>query len=401
MKKRIFAFTLCLVVAFMFGACGNKGTSSSSEVVATVNGEDITMDEFQYFLIQAASQLQAEHADAATGEVPENFWTTELEGEDGKTAAEVVLETAMDAAVEFHIYKIEADKLGLKLTDEDQEMIDSQKKSMIDSYGEVMYEAQLKAAGFTEEVFMNLMTLSSYSQKLYQNFAEGLDEETLNTEAKEYFNENYLKAKHILISTQDAATGAMLEGEALEEKQALVKEVQDKIKAGANFDDLIKEYGEDPGMEGSPEGYVFTEGEMVAEFYEGTKAVEIGAISEPVVTSYGMHIIKREALTDADYETYADNVKNMVTSEKFVDKLDEYKDAADVKTTSAYDNIDVKAVMEQYKKDYDEASVVIEEEYAKMQEEMAAESETADDEAAVPEGEAVPEEEATEEPAAE
>ena len=399
MKKRILAFTLCLVVAFMFGACGNSGTSSSSEVVVTINGEDVTMDEFQYFLIQAASQLQAEHTDAETGELPEDFWDTELEGEDGKTAAEVALETAMDGVVEFHIYKIEADKLGLKLTDEDQEAIDSQKQSMIDSYGQVMYEAQLKAAGFTEEIFMNLMTLSSYSQKLYQNFTEGLDEETIAGEAKEYFNEKYLKAKHILVSIQDPQTGVPFEGEAFEEKQALVKEIQDKIKAGANFDDLIKEYGEDPGMEGSPEGYVFTEGEMVAEFYEGTKALEVGAISEPVTSSYGFHIIKREALTDADFESYADNVKNMVTSEKFVEKLKEYKDAADVKTTSAYDSIDVKAVMEQYQKEYEEASAIIEEEYAKMQEKQAAESETADDEAAVPEGEAVPEKETTEESA--
>ncbi len=392
MKKRIFAFTLCLVVAFMFGACGNGGGTSSSEVVATVNGEDITMDELNYFLIQAASQLKTEHADAVTGELAKDFWSTELEGEDGKTAEEVALEKAMDAAVEFHIYKIEAEKLGLKLTDEDQETIDSQKQSMLDSYGKVMYEAQMKAAGFTEEVFTNLMTLSLYSQKLYANFTEGLDEETINAEAKEYFNENYLKAKHILISTQDAATGAMLEGEALKEKQALVTEIQDKIKAGENFDDLVKEYGEDPGMEGSPEGYVFAEGEMVTEFYEGTKALEVGAVSEPVITSYGMHIIKREALTDADYDTYAENAKNMVMSDMFIEKLDEYKAAADVKTTSAYDKIDVKAVVEQYEKDYEEASAVIEEEYAKMQEEQAAaESETADDEAAVPEEEATEE----------
>lgn len=385
MKRRILAFTLCLVVALMFGACGNGKTGSASEVVATVNGEEITMGELQYFVIQVASQLQSEHMDPETGEVPKDFWNTELE--DGKTAAEVVMETAMDSVVEFHIYKLEAEKLGLKLTDEDLEAIDSQKQSMIDSYGETMYEAQLKAAGFTEEIFVNLMTLSAYSQKLYENFTAGIEEETLNTEAKEYFNENYLKAKHILIATQDAETGMMLEAEALEAKQALVKEVQDKIKAGANFDDLIKEYGEDPGMEGSPEGYVFTEGEMVTEFYEGTKALKVGEISEPVSTSYGMHIIKREALADADYDSYAENAKNMVLNEKFVEKLNAYKEAAEVKETSGFKKIDVKAIMEQYEKDYEEASVIIEEEYAKMQEAAAAQNESVEEEAVVPEEE--------------
>ncbi|MBE7043469.1 MAG: hypothetical protein E7399_08315 [Ruminococcaceae bacterium] len=399
MKKRILAFTLCLAIVFMFGACGKSETSSSSEVVATVNGEEITMDELQYFLIQAASQLKSAHADAETGEVPEDFWSTELEGEDGKTAAEVALETALDGVVEFHIYKIEADKLGLKLNDEDKENINSQKQSMIDSYGETMYEAQLKAAGFTEETFMKLMTLSAYSQKLYTNFTEGLDEETIAQESKEYFNENYLKAKHILISTQDAETGTPLDGEALEAKQKVVAEVQEKIKNGANFDDLIKEYGEDPGMEQSPEGYVFGEGEMVTEFYEGTKALEIGAISEPVTTSYGFHIIQRLELNDEDYASYEENVKNMVMSEKFVEQLEAYKKAADVKKKSAYKKIDVKAIMEQYKADYEEASAVIQEESAKMQEEAA--QQQTEDEAAVPEGEGSEEAPAEEAPAEE
>ena len=410
MKKRILAFTLCLVVAFMFGACGGAKTSSSSEVIATVNGEDVTMDEFQYFLIQAGSQLESQYGDPSTGEVADDFWTTALEEEDGKTPAELALETALDGVVEFHVYKIEADKQGLELNEEDQKQIDSQKSGMIDSYGETMYEAQLKAAGFTEETFMNLMTLSAYSQKLYQKFTEGLDADKLAEEAKEYFNKNYLKAKHILISTMDEETQAPLEGEALEAKQKLVAEVQDKIKNGANFDDLIKEYGEDPGMEQSPEGYVFGEGEMVTEFYEGTKATKVGEISEPVQSSYGIHIIKREALTDADYESYSENVITTLQNQKFIEKLEEYKDAADVKTKSAYDKIDVKAIMDQYKKDYEEASAIIEEEYTKQQEAAAAESEAAADAEAVPEGEeaAAPEgeeatapEESAEAPAAE
>ncbi|MDY4975330.1 MAG: hypothetical protein SO147_00285, partial [Clostridia bacterium] len=69
MKRKILAFAMCLAVAMMFGGCGKGGTASSSDVVATVNGEDVTMDEFRYFLIQEASQLQAEHQDSETGEV--------------------------------------------------------------------------------------------------------------------------------------------------------------------------------------------------------------------------------------------------------------------------------------------------------------------------------------------
>ena len=384
MKRKILIFTLCLAIAVMFGGCNNGGTSAS-EVVATVNGEDVTMDEFKYFLIQEASQLMAEHQDSETGEVADDFWSSDI---DGKTASQTVLDKALDDVVEFHIYKIEAEKQGLELSEEDQANIDSQKQSMIDSYGEKMYEAQLKAAGFSDETFQKLMTLSSYSQKLYEAFTETLNEDEINTEAKDYFNENYLKAKHILISTQNSETGEPLTGEELEAKTATLQEVQNQLASGADFDTLVQEYGEDPGMESSPEGYVFTEGEMVQEFYDGAKALEVGAVSEPIETSYGYHIIKREALTDEDYDTYAENVKSSLQSEKFIAKLDEYKSAATVETTDAFDNIDVAKVMEDYQKDYDEASAVIEEEYARIQaEQQAAQSASP----APTDGEAVPE----------
>lgn len=153
-------------------------------------------------------------------------------------------------------------------------------------------------------------------------------------------------------------------------------EIQKKIESGANFDDLIKEYGEDPGMESSPDGYVFTEGEMVDEFYQGTKALKAGEISEPVNSSYGIHIIQRVELTDDDFANYEGNVKSTLMSERFVEQLEQYKDDADVKTTSAYNKIDVAAVLERYEADYEEASKVIEEEYAKMQEEASKQEET-------------------------
>ena len=158
-------------------------------------------------------------------------------------------------------------------------------------------------------------------------------------------------------------------------------------------------------MESTPEGYVFTEGEMVQEFYDGTKALEVGAVSEPVQSSYGYHIIKREALTDADYEKYSETVKTSVESEKFKAKLDEYKAAATVETTDAFKKIDVKKIMDQYQKNYEEASKVIEEEYKRMQEEQAAaQSESpapTDGSEGATDGEADAPAEATESPAGE
>ena len=79
------------------------------------------------------------------------------------------------------------------------------------------------------------------------------------------------------------------------------KEIAEKARGGADFDALIAEYNEDPGMTTNPDGYVFAEGTMVDEFYEGTKALAENAVSDPIKTSYGWHVILRLPLRDADY----------------------------------------------------------------------------------------------------
>ena len=83
--------------------------------------------------------------------------------------------------------------------------------------------------------------------------------------------------------------------------QAKIAEIQDKIAAGANFADLIAEYGEDPGMQEEPSAsrgyYVSAASEAwEAPFTEAAMKLEkVGDISEPVVGSSGIHIIRYES----------------------------------------------------------------------------------------------------------
>lgn len=114
--------------------------------------------------------------------------------------------------------------------------------------------------------------------------------------ARKWYGENYMSAKHVLVS---------FEGRTKAEAKKIIEDVLAKAKKGSDFDALIEKYGEDPGMKSYPEGYVFTKGEMVKEFEDGTLALKDNQISPVIETSYGYHIIKRIPLPEISEEEVA------------------------------------------------------------------------------------------------
>ena len=88
---------------------------------------------------------------------------------------------------------------------------------------------------------------------------------------------NKIKCSHILV-----------------EKQSESLDILEKIKKGEKFGALAKEFSTDKGS-GKKDGNLgyFTKGMMVKPFEEAAFKLEVGAISEPVKSEFGYHIIKR------------------------------------------------------------------------------------------------------------
>ena len=99
---------------------------------------------------------------------------------------------------------------------------------------------------------------------------------------------DYVRAKHVLVMFAGKSSK--------EEAYKLAETVYNKAISGENFDTLINQYNEDPGMDSNPDGYVFTYGQMVEPFEKATFALSDGEISGIVETEYGYHIIKKLAL---------------------------------------------------------------------------------------------------------
>jgi parvulin-like peptidyl-prolyl isomerase len=118
-------------------------------------------------------------------------------------------------------------------------------------------------AGFSETAFRNLFELSLYQQKLQESLAEELPT-----------TDEQVRARHILVETEEEAQGVL-----------------ERLEAGEDFAALANELSQDPGSEDGDLGW-FPRGQMVSEFEEVAFGLQPGETSEPVETTFGYHIIQ-------------------------------------------------------------------------------------------------------------
>lgn len=144
---------------------------------------------------------------------------------------------------------------------------------------EVLLQQQARALGCEVDQLAARLTPDP-SQEVLAAYAQSMD---------------LLGAKHILISTKDPNTGGQIRPD--EEAKAIAETVLGGLEQAPSmqqFDALMSLYNEDPGMQHYPEGYLFTKGEMVAEFENAVRALAVGSYAtQPVKSDFGYHIILR------------------------------------------------------------------------------------------------------------
>lgn len=83
------------------------------------------------------------------------------------------------------------------------------------------------------------------------------------------------KASHILVKDQNQA-----------------RELQRKIKQGANFEALARDFSTCPSRSKGGDLGWFGPGKMVPEFERACSSMGVGSVSDVVRTQFGYHIIK-------------------------------------------------------------------------------------------------------------
>ncbi len=260
--------------------------SCSSNYVAKAGGEEISEAEFKFYLSSIKNQMLG--TELASDEA---WMNQEIEG---VKAIDLAKELALEMASQNIAYIKIAENLGVELSTADEEEIATLKDDFVAQYGtEMLYKSFLEVQGIDEEFIDMLCTSQVYSEKLLELAIEEdpVTEEELEEARSSYTNDKF-NAKHILISTVAEDGFTKLSDEEIAAKKALADETYQRVLNGEDFDTLMFELSEDPGLETEPDGYIFGAGEMVASFENCVRGLEENEIGF-AESDFGYHIIKR------------------------------------------------------------------------------------------------------------
>jgi peptidyl-prolyl cis-trans isomerase C len=130
-------------------------------------------------------------------------------------------------------------------------------------------------------------------------------------------NEQEVRARHILVPSEDEAKAVLAE-----------------VKKGTDFAELAKQKSKDPGAaaEGGDLGY-FAKEQMVPEFAETAFKMDKGQVSDPVKTQFGWHIIKVEDKRSKpvpEFDKVKDQVETYVVRKAQADYIHKLQEGAKI-----------------------------------------------------------------------
>ena len=355
MMRRILGSALALAMtAGLLSGCGSAYDPvkdvmgyKGSTVMFTVNGRDVTAEEYLFWLAQQADSANMYLSAMDSEDNQGSVW--DMEVQEGVTAGDSIKEAAQQYAILYSVVAGKAQAEGYSYGREDkaayQEELATAKEQL---GGEEAYETYLKSMCISDSGFEKVSSVGVlYDHMLQGMFQEGKDGAATQEDLEKFAQDNdVLAAKHILLLTQDSQTGQALSEEEAAQKKAKAEEllaqlqaISDPAQLEEKFDELMNANSEDTGLAANPDGYTTSKGAMVPEFEQAALALKEGEISDVVESDYGYHIILRLPLD-------LDQFRSQLIGDKMEQQSNQWLEEYGVKTNEVYDQIDPQAFWE-------------------------------------------------------
>ena len=289
---RLLALTAVLVIAACSRQEATAGTQEASpaaaaaeqaapakpvpaelpEVIARVNGEEVTRAEFQEYIqsleARAGSPVPAEQRDQVYRGVLDQLVGYKLLTQEAKSRKVAVPEADVDARIAEIKQQFPSEDIFMQMLIERKMTLDQVKADA----REDMAIGKLIETEIAARVAVTPAQVQDFYDKNPDQFKQS----------------ERVRASHILISVPENADAA-----AKAQAKTKAEQVLKELKAGQDFAALAKQHSQDPGsaVNGGDLGF-FEQGQMVGPFNDAAFTLQPGATSDLVETPFGYHIIR-------------------------------------------------------------------------------------------------------------
>ncbi len=260
-----------LLIALFAAGCGGGGESSSDDVpsdaVAVVDGREIPRSEFDRLIAQAKRSYATQKRDFPKA---------------GSEEYQTLRNQAVAALVQNVELEQAAEDMNIKVTDEDVEKRLDQIVKQYYGGDRKQLDKQLQQQKLTIEQVRADLRNQLVSEKIYNQVTK--DAKVTDAEVKAFYDQNKTQyqqlasreVRHILVKTK-----------------VLADSVRGQLTAnGSNFPALVKKYSTDTGSKPTGGKLTISRGQTVSAFDKVAFALATAAISNPVKTEFGYHIIQ-------------------------------------------------------------------------------------------------------------
>lgn len=312
MKKRILTLALAgLMAVTVLTGCGSlKG----DEVVATVDGTDITADLTNFF----ARYTQAQYETYYSAYLGEDMWNSEAS--EGETYEESVKNSVLETLENMILLEKHMDEYDVTITDEEKEKIEKTAKDFDEE--NALEEKELVSGD--KDTVERALTLMFIQQKMMDAIQADVDADVSDEEAAQK------RMDYVFFTykeTDDEGNQTDVSDEQKEELKNKAQVIADGLKAGGDFAELAQ------AAETEVKNTTF-DGTVTApdaNLIKAADALEEGGVTDVIEGDNGCYVARVTSLLDREA---TDSKKASIVQERksklYQDTCDEWKEAVDI-----------------------------------------------------------------------
>jgi parvulin-like peptidyl-prolyl isomerase len=266
MKISRLVLLLCALASIGLAGCGGSDKDVPADAVAVVDGQEIARSDYEALITQAKKSYKNQKREFPAA---------------GSQEFQTLRNQAVQFLVQREQFEQEAQSLDVEVT---EKQVDARLEQIQKQYfggDKAKFEKQLKDQGITEKQVRNDIRSQIISEKIFEQVTG--DVKVTDAEIEAYYTKNKAQysqpesrdVRHILVKTK---------------KQA--DDLYAQLQGGADFAALAKKHSEDTGSKANGGKLTISKGQTVAPFDQTAFLLKKNAISKPVKTEFGYHIIQ-------------------------------------------------------------------------------------------------------------